>query len=50
MIYLIFGCSSGANRVETIETMDIMCNIPPVGWTQWTKKNPVDTMDVSPFD
>jgi len=41
MIYLIFGCSLGANCMETIETMDIINKFSP-------KK--VDTMDISPID
>ena len=50
MIYLEFGCSLSANRVETMETMDIMDNIPPKKYTQCTKMTPVDTIDKSPID
>ncbi len=50
MIYFIFGCSLGANGMETMETMDIINKFPPKKQTQWTVKTPVDTMDNSPID
>ncbi len=50
VIWLIFGCSSGANKVETMYAMNKIDEFSPKKFTILTKKTPVDTMDKSPFN
>ena len=44
------GAGQSLMLIIGMELMDDMNKIPFSGWTQWTVKPPVDTMDNSLFD